>query len=155
MAELGIDAVLTQGNTGLWDFALTPEGDIETADSFDTAITVSFLTDRRARPDEVSRPELRRGWMGDEVTPGFSWGSAIWIHSQTRLETSVLDDLSDAGAECVRWMVDDQIAKGVTRLPATFAASGRPQINVRIDRPSGIPEFRHFEIWENTGVRSG
>jgi len=60
------DAVLTIDNiTQLYDINIDAQGDIETADFFDTSILYSLFGERRANKDEIVDASLRRGWIGN------------------------------------------------------------------------------------------
>ena len=93
----GIDAKLVEIGGGLYDIQLGDDGDILTEDAFDTAIIVSIFSDRRADESEALIPEMRRGWIGNESTPGIEIGSKLWLYEQARLTRTILDIQKGAG----------------------------------------------------------
>ena len=156
----GIDAVLVVIEGGAYDFQLADDGDILTADAFDAAIIVSLFTDARADVSEVQVSEQRRGWIGNESTPGFELGSKLWLYSQSRLTQSVLNGVVDAAQACLQWFVTDSIPATDTTIANAVRASasvtgGTLKLLIEIDRPSSEVEKRYFDLWDNTGVTLG
>lgn len=146
----GIDAILTENASGVYDMTIDSNGDIASGDQYDTAILVSLFTDRRALASEVARPERRRGWIGNEVTPGIEMGSRLWLLEQERATREVANLASDWATEALRWLVDDGYAIAVTAT-ASFTASTL-MATIQITRPTGDVETRLVSLWDNTGV---
>jgi len=146
----GIDAELQLLDSGIYDLQIGDDGDIKTEDSFDTAILVSLFTDRRASSAEILPSHRRRGWIGNESTPGIEIGSKLWLFEQSRITATSLSGIADAAQECLQWMVDQRIAKSVTA-NATSTSTG-VALDIEITRPNSNVERRHFDLWENTGV---
>ncbi len=143
------DAVLTvDPATGLYDFSLDADGDIETADFFDTSILYSLFGERRASADEVVDPQRRRGWIGNGED--FENGSKIWLLRQERLTRDVLNRLEDEAEKALQWLVDDGFAVSLGDITATFSG-GRVFLDVTIFRSRDKVVRRHFELWELTG----
>jgi len=146
------DAVLTKEGRvpGLFDFSLTDDGDILTEDFFDTAILMSFYCERRAASSEVPNSRDRRGWIGNESTPGFEIGSKIWLYEQARITRTTINGLVDAANDSLQWMIDDDIAisKSASATPTTDSIG----LTVDIVRPNSEVERRFFELWQNTGL---
>lgn len=148
---LGIDAVLQELPGGLYDMQIGDDGDIQTADSFDTYILVALLTDRRANESEVADAQRRRGWIGNEHTPGFEIGSKLWIFEQSRLTGTVLSEIESAALTALQSMVDEGFADAVRSVRAVPTSTG-VELELAILRPSSAVERRFFELWNNTGV---
>lgn len=147
----GIDAVLVPIGGGLYDLSFDPAGDIETDDFFDTNIIVALLADRRADESEVPEPERRRGWIGDESTPGLRQFSKLWLYYQARSTRATRSGLEDAARDALQGLVDDGYAvsiKGATVTPTSNGLS----LEVTIERPGGVTETRFFDLWNRTGV---
>lgn len=143
------DAVLTiDPTTGLYDFSLADDGDIETADFFDTSILYSIFGERRASGDEVVDPRRRRGWIGNDED--FENGSKIWLLRQARLTRDVLNRLEDEVEKALQWLVDDGFAVSLGDIVATVSG-GRVILDVTIFRSRDKVVRRHFELWELTG----
>ncbi len=151
MAGRGIDAILVELDGGLYDIAIGFDGDIATADAFDTAITVSLLTDARADPSVVLESHRRRGWVGNESTPGFEIGSLLWTFDQVRFTTGVGNAIADVARDALQWLVDDGHAVKIV--------SGQVILDGDTVRLEGIIERANsrvtklsFDLWENTGA---
>ena len=145
----GIDAKLyTFENT--YDIAVDSNGDIETEDAFDTAIIVSLMTDARADESEVPASENRRGWIGNESTPGIQMGGKLWLFYGARVTSRIQSQLEDAARESLQWFITDDYALAVSA--EASISSTTVTLTVAIDRPNAKPDQRYFEIWNATGV---
>jgi phage gp46-like protein len=149
----GIDAVLQRLEGGAFDIKVGADGDIETADFFDTAIYVSLFSDRRANESEVLESHRRRGWIGNEYTPGFEGGSKLWLFEQSRLTRTVVNEVEDAAREALQWFVDDEFAVAIRKSDLRVTTTGL-SLEIVIERPYGKVEKRYFELWEGTGLPS-
>ena len=147
----GIDAILVELPSGLYDIAIGPDGDIATADSFDTAIIVSLLTDARADPSLVLESHRRRGWVGNESTPGFEMGSTLWTFEQARFTRNVGDRIAGAARDALQWLVDDGHAVAI-RASDVNLVGDQVRLVVVIERASGRTEKLSFDLWETTGA---
>ena len=145
---MSVDAVLSYVD-GVFDIQLDSDGDVMTADFFDTAIIVSLFTDRRADSSEVLEPHRRRGWPGegDGVT-----GSTGWVYDQSRVTGTLLAGVSAAYTQALQWMVEKGYATAM-RAVASQTAVG-VSLLVTAERPNGQTSKRHFVLWEDTGVRT-
>ena len=144
------DAVLAADSTGLYDFSLDASGDILTEDFFDTSILMSLFCERRAIASEMPASHLRRGWIGNESTPGFEIGSKVWLYEQARLTRATLNGINSVIKEALQWMIDDNIALEVAA-SSTLSRNNSITVEVTITRPNSKVEKRYFELWENTG----
>jgi len=142
------DAVLTKGQSGLYDFAIDTKGDILTAESFDTAILYSLFGERRASATEVQPPQLRRGWIGNDAD--FENGSKLWLFTQARLTRTNLNRIADEATKALQWLVDDGFAVAIDGVDA-YVSGGRPFLDVTIRRSRDKVARNSFDIWENTG----
>ena len=147
---VGIDVVLQEIEGGFYDIQIGDDGDLVTSDSFDTAILMSLLMDQRATASEVAASQLRRGWIGNEATPGIEMGSKIWLYSQARNTRSTASGIASEAQAALQWMVDNDHAVSVS-------ATAEPTVDgvalsVTLERPSGLVERRLVELWDNTGV---
>lgn len=147
---VGQDAVLTiDPATGLHDISFDAEGDILTADSFDTALLYSLFGERRADSSEVVEPQLRRGWIGSEGKD-FENGSKLWLFEQARLTKTNLNRIEDEARKSLQWMIDDGIAVSVDEVNAA-AKNGTVTLEIVIRRSRSKVERRFFDLWKNTG----
>lgn len=145
----GLDAVLIKSaETGLYDFQLDENGDILTADAFDTALLYSIYGERRASSDEVVDAQLRRGWIGN--AGDFENGSKIWLLRQARLTRDILNQLEDEAEKALQWMVDDGLAVALGGINAVLS-NGAVGLDTTIFRSRDKVVRRFFILWENTG----
>lgn len=143
------DAVLTVApSSGLYDFSIDQNGDIKTEEFFDTSLLYSIYGERRASPDEVVEPQLRRGWIGNSEE--FENGSKIWLLSQARLTRSNLNRLQDEAKKAIQWLVDDGYAVLIDNVTATVTDNG-VLLDVTIRRSRDKIDRRFFKLWEQTG----
>jgi len=156
MAVRGIDAVLTRLPGGVYDIQIDDSGDVETADAFDTAIIVSLLSDKRASESEMLEPQRRRGWIGNESTPGFEIGSKLWLFEQSRLTRTVMNQIVDEAKQALQWMVDAGLAVEIRSVEVNLLPPSSPiigiQLTVEILRSPSVVEQRYFNFWAQTGL---
>ena len=142
------DAILeVNPTTGFYDFSLDENGDIATADFFDTSILYSIFGEKRASPDEVVKPEFRRGWIGNG---DFENGSKIWLLYQARLTRSVLNRLADEIKKSLEWLVTDEYAVSIDS--ANVAISNQNvvlELTIRYSLDKIDRKF--YTLWQNTG----
>ncbi len=148
---VGIDAKLVKTQDGLFDLQIGTDGDVVTEDSLDAAIIVSVLTDRRADSSEVKPAHLRRGWIGNEETPGFEIGSKLWLYEQARVTRSVLNGVSDAAKDALQWLVEDGVAISV-REPVVGVTQTGLDLTVTVEKPNSEAQSEFFALWKNTGA---
>lgn len=147
----GIDAVLQELPGGIYDIEIGFDGDIKTADSFDTYILVALFTDKRADASETLDPARRRGWIGNEHTPGFEMGSKLWLFEQSRLTRTVMNKVETEVLSALQSLVDDGFAVAVRGVELELTDDG-VELTVEIERFPSMVEKRHFALWQNTGI---
>lgn len=146
------DAILTVNPTsGAYDFNLDANGDIDTADFFDTSLLYSLFGERRASADEVVEANLRRGWIGNG--DDFENGSKIWLLSQARLNRDTLNRLQDEARKSLQWLVDDGLAVSIDQVTASLSG-GRVMLDITIRRSRDKVDRKLYTLWENTGRAS-
>lgn len=151
MADPGVDACLEEIAGGLYDIQISQDGDILTNDAFDASIIVSLLSDRRANESEVAVSHFRRGWIGNERTPGIEMGSKLWLYEQSRLNRTSLNGVNDAAVQALQWFVTDGFADKIESVVPVATSSGI-RLDITIRRPNSIVEKRFFNLWENTAL---
>ncbi len=152
MPAPGIDVKLRDSPLapGTVDIQLDSTGDIAHEDSWDTAIYVSLFTDARATEDQMPIPERRRGWGGNERTPGQQMGGLLWLFEQPRMDRDLANALEDAADGALQWMVTEGYARSV-KSTVTLINTERLNLAIRIVHVDGRVEEPLFELWENTG----
>ena len=144
-----VDVVFETDENGIYDISLDENGDIKTADFFDTSIFYSIFGERRASANEVIEPQQRRGWIGNDAD--FENGSKIWLLSQARLTRDNLNRLEDEARKMLQWMIDDGHAVSIDDVTTTVS-NGRVRLDIIIRRSRDrIDPVRSFILWENTG----
>ena len=142
-----MDAVLVKRN-GFYDFDIDDNGDIKTADFFDTSLIYSLLGERRASPDEVVDPQRRRGWIGNS---DYENGSKIWLLYQARATRSNLNKLQDEAGKSLQWLIDDGLAISLDKISASISDS-QVALTIEIRRSRDRIDHKLFILWENTGA---
>ena len=145
-----IDAKLTADSNGLYDISVGADGDIESVESYDTAILVSVQTDRRANAHEMSQPERRRGWAGNDHTPEVEMGSKLWLFDQPRATRTVSDGIASATRAALEWLVEERRAVSVSAVAAFTGSTLEMETEVRYS-PSEV-DRHHFTLWQQTGA---
>lgn len=149
--DVTIDAVLTKNSNGVYDFTLDSGGDIFTKNFLDTMILMSIFCERRATSAEMQASHLRRGWIGNESTPGFEVGSKLWLFKQARLTRDILNDMASVLNEAFKYMITDGIALKVTSSVELTLPNNVTAV-IEISRPNSKVDKQFYELWNNTGV---
>ena len=132
-----------------YDISIDSSGDLKTEDSFDTNIITSLFTEARASKDQVVIPENRRGWIGSH-NEEFILGSTLWVYGQLRNLNIELNELSTIAKLSLDHFIEDDIAKKITA--SIGIENNKAILVIRIERPNNQVDYRHFELWENTGI---
>lgn len=137
-------------STGNYDVSFV-NGDFVLTEGFDTSIVVSLFSDARADESEVSRPELRRGWWGDEtvVNKIRKLGSKLWLLSQARLTSDTLNRSKNYAFLALKWLVDEGYSKKIES-ESSFDKNGALQIHIEIVNGSGATESKSYKVWQQT-----
>ena len=141
--------VIIRQDKGYYDFEWGSDGDIPVDQALDTTILMAIYEEVRADSGEIAIDNLRRGWIGNESTPGFEQGSKFWMFEQERITTSMLSELGTVVNNGLQQLVNDNIAIS-TSANASFTG-GKIVIEVILERPSGQIEKKLFPLWDNTG----
>jgi phage gp46-like protein len=128
-----------------YDFHLDANGDIETADQLDTALLMSLFCEQRAAASEMPAPQTRRGWIGNQATPGIEIGSKLWLYEQARLTRDTLNGIRDEALKAVQWFIDDGLAL------ASAASITTTELSVTLRRPNSQVSTVYYKLWEGTG----
>lgn len=147
---MAVDFKMTRDIEGIYDFTISETGDFETEDSFDTAILYSLLGERRAADSEVQRPNLRRGWIGNEFNE-YENGSKLWLFYGARVDRDTLNGVQNEGLNGLEWMITDGVATNVTA--EGTLSGGTVGLTIDIVRPSSEVERRFIDLWDNTGLQ--
>jgi phage gp46-like protein len=142
--------VTLNNSRGYYSFEWTETGDISTDQTLDTFILMCIFEEVRATPEEIPSANKRRGWIGNESTPGFEQGSKAWQYEQERVTGSTLAELGVTIRNSLQVMIDDGIAENVT-VEQPLLKSGKVCVFINLFRDGSPVDRRFFELWENTG----
>lgn len=142
--------VILNKTKGYWDFEWTESGDISTGQTLDTFILLCLLEIQRATPSEVPEANLRRGWAGNESTPGFEQGSKVWLFEQERVTGTMLAELGVVVRNCLQPLLTydlaDDVQVGAPRLRGTTVVA-----DITLFRSGSIVSQKTYTLWDNTG----
>ncbi|MCH9735876.1 MAG: phage GP46 family protein [Actinomycetia bacterium] len=145
------DVVLTKNSDNIYDINFDSQGDIETDDFLDTSLLRSILGERRASPDEVPTPQLRRGWIGS-VTRTYEDGSKIWLYEQSPLNRTTLNGIKDEANLGLQWLLDGNVAVSY-KVSTSIDSDNSIVLNIEIQKSTSKVENRYYKLFENSGVR--
>ena len=105
------DNVLLQGDVSL------NIGDLETDETFETAVLMSLFTHRRVDSDEelLDDPNDRKGWWGDQYAEidTDEIGSKLWLLARAKTEEKTLEKAKQYAYEALEWMLEDGVASEI------------------------------------------
>lgn len=152
MTIISNDVVLTLGTEGFYDISFQSDGDLLTDDFMDTALLMSIYCEQRASASEIPQPERRRGWIGNESTPGFQIGSKIWLYEQARATRTTINGIKTAAENGLLWLINENalidytVEVGITNESQFF-------VNIVLFRSRSQTDNKFFTLWENSGLR--
>lgn len=145
-----IDLKLDKNDDFGYDISFNENGDFNLVEGFSTALQMSIYCERRALSSEVTTPQNRRGWWGNECNKneGFEIGSKIWLLYQSRLNNNAVNLSKTYSYNAMEWLIDDNYFDQV------IVSSNRSDlgINLGIDLliDNNIVDSKSFELFENT-----
>lgn len=142
--------VILNPDKGYYDFDWTESGDISTDSTLDTFILMCLFEEVRASASEVPEANRRRGWLGNESTPGFEQGSKVWLFEQERITGSMLAELGSVVRNCLQVLIDEDLAEDVF-VHTPKLRRGTVTVDIDIYRSGSIVEQKTYELWNNTG----
>ena len=144
------DAVLTKPKGKTWDFGIAEDGGIDTESFFDTSMLTAIYEEKRASESEVPRPELRRGWIGNESL-SFERGSKIWLYHQARVNRTTINGINnEANKSFTEQLVDPGYALSVST--DVIVSRDKLTLLAEIQRPDGQIIQRLLPLWDRSGV---
>jgi phage gp46-like protein len=129
------------------------DGDFEQMNGLDTAILMSLTCERRADESEVSLPEKRRGWIGNEINgfSDFEYGSKLWLLEQARATQDTLNKAVTYAQEALQWLVEDDYATSIV-VDGEYDDNIELLLNIKFVRNNNVVESRTFNVWQNTFI---
>lgn len=143
------DVVLSKDGQGVYDISFDEEGDIKTNDFLDTSLLRTVYGQRRALESEVSIPERRRGWIGNEYKEHED-GSKIWLYEQSQINRTTLNGIQDELIIALNWLItfDAAISYSVS---SSIDDDSNITVGVSVQRSTSKVENRYFKLFENSG----
>lgn len=88
-------------------------GDLKTDEGLVSAVLVSLWSDARARADDdpPDGSDDPRGYWGEET--GDDYGSRLWLYDRSKRTPETANDVREAAATALRWLVAEEIASEV------------------------------------------
>lgn len=151
-----VDLLVEKNENGIYDLKIAPNGDLFNINSFNTALLMTLLCERRANESQVSPVFLRRGWVGNDFNTvnsnitNFEMGSLFWLLAQKRKTTNTLNEGIDALRNGFSWLVEGNYASAVNA-NGRITASGMDFI-VLIRVGKDIINTNSYNLWINTAT---
>jgi len=144
------DILVKKNDSKIYDINIDTDGDFVKVDGFETAILMSLFGEVRADESEVRQPELRRGWIGNELNEeeGYEIGSKLWLLFQARATQQTLNRAIDFTQGGFTWMINNNFAKEIN-VDGTLMNSNI-LLDIDIIRIDDITENRQFMLWDDT-----
>jgi phage gp46-like protein len=128
--------------------------DLVTDEAMETAVLMSWFTNKRATLDEVDDPEDRQGWWGDQVSEveADEIGSKLWLLRRAKNTPENVEKARIYATEALEWMVEDGVSQEVI-----VEARGEKNVNgdrlylkAEILKGDGTTfAFKYDILWEN------
>lgn len=142
---------LTYDNTTQQGDLVRDDGNFETDESLETALTISLFTNRRARAEDGLSPSQDPfGWWGSAyLLPEGEIGSRLWLLGRSKTTVQALNRAKAWAEEALSWLVADGVAAAVTvvveKLPGRKDTA---LLTVQVQRPrKSTPRFdRAWEV---------
>ena len=143
------DVILQRNEDGIFDFVIDEQGDFLTDNFLDTSLLRSIYAERRANENEISVPELRRGWIGNSEKD-FEDGSKIWLYSQARLNLETINGIKSEIENALEWLIDDEVALD---FEVTVIVTDELTLTaqIKIQRSSSQVDNIFYPLFENSG----
>lgn len=136
-----------------FDIAISGD-DLQTDNGLETAVTISFFTDRRVTDEELPFLETsKRGWWGD-MFPEIDQdkiGSRLWTLDRSKVLNETLSRMNELCKESLNWMLEDGIA-GEIAVNSEYNENKQMITTVEISRPDEQSE-RFSVVWDEQKLR--
>lgn len=124
-------------------------GDKNLVDDLDleTSVIISIHTERRVEEgDEHSDNTFYKGgcWMDSTDDFGGLMGSRMWLLRREKATQSTINQAKIYLEECLKWMLDDNVAKSVEVTTARGAKPVDLAYTIKIEKPDGGIWFRSW-----------
>jgi len=133
MTDISTTWISSRGN-GDWSIS---GGALASGDDLTSAVLISLFTDRQANDDDIPPDGGNdlRGWWGD-TDEDVLIGSRLWLLDRSKLTPAVANTAKIYIEEALKWLIDDQVALGVS-VAIAIASSSRLNSVITITRQDG------------------
>jgi len=137
------------GSDNIYDIDIV-DGDIASTNSFETALQMSLLLDKRAISSEKPRPQDRRGWFGNLFNriEDYNIGSKLWLLSQARNTQDTENRAVDYVNNSLQWLIEDGHATNIN-VSSSRTIEGI-SIFINIERQQDEVTTFTYNLWNNT-----
>jgi|TARA_R110002096_G_scaffold157101_10_gene321912 phage gp46-like protein len=143
------DAKLTHNNY-YYDISFDDAGNLETEDSFNSAIINTILSEERATSSEVPIASLRRGWIGN-LDSDETIGSRFWVYNQQRIRQVEINLIkSEVSRALQRTFVETGLA--ISQRVRIRLTNQRVEFIATLERRGSESFSEYVAIWDNTGI---
>jgi len=114
----------------------------------ETAVLISIFTERRVESGDEHDGTMfyKGGWWADAVDGVDRIGSRLWLLRREKTTVSNLNKAKTYLEECLRWMLDDGVAKTITVTTARGAKPVDLKFSIDIERPGALGVWSR--VWE-------
>lgn len=128
-----IDFHVEKNTDGIYDLVIE-DGVLKEEPTLRTNILLSIFGEKRASDDEVTVPELRRGWWGNTLNaiPDYEIGSKLWLLEQARATEENQVFAENTIREGLQQLIDDSWADDFA-LTSALEGDGKIRIEVSYD----------------------
>lgn len=143
------DVLLQKNSEGYYDLVIE-DGTIKGVDGMETAILVSLFTDARASAERVQDPLMRRGWIGNILSPNLEreLGSVLWLADTARVNQDTLNFFKAEVKNAFQNMIDKKILSQLN-VVSTIIDSKTIQVAIKFIN-SGDETERYSILWVAT-----
>jgi phage gp46-like protein len=117
-----------------------PDGtNFETGLDLETAVLISWFTERRLEPgdDGAESLDYSGGWWGDSYgVEGDRWGSRFWRLARQKATQDNISNAKIWAEEALAWMIEDGVTPAITVETERGVTPNDLLIKVEIERPS-------------------
>ena len=147
-----IDIKLRKNSDGIYDINIGDDGDLEAVGGLQTSFLMSFFAERRASPEEVPVPFLRRGWWGNAFTEPQTYeiGSKLWLLYTAAANAATATRAADYTRQAYQWLITDQLFRRLDVVAThTFDTV---KIDITLTNQGNNIETLHFDLLNQTVV---
>lgn len=144
------DVVLERNRFGEFDLIIDQDGDFTSADFLDTSLLRSIYGERRALPNEMIVPEMRRGWIGN-IYSDHEDGSKVWLYEQSQLNRKTINGVKSEIENGLAWLVKYNAAISYS-VSVLIDNELQMTANIIVQRSASKTDNKSYRLFQNSGV---